>query len=248
MATGMGMQAGVPSWAQQYNNPGTAGMYQQFFSAGDFSRTGFLDQNGLQAALIAAGENEIDQETVPLMIQMFDVDGNGRIDFSEFNTLMNYVNSMKTSYIQNAASTGGAGITTRDISSMMNGTHGQFMNEIGGEDALMTRGILPTINPTTPGFFGLGNVIKIAIIIGLMHTLYQHNKLPFVTNHGAGSHNPAVGGQYAPAAGFAGQQQAYNTGYGQPTMMTPGMGQPGMPPKQHGGILGRIFSSFPGRH
>jgi len=51
-----GMPSSIPSWAQQYNNPATAMMYRQFFDQGDFSRSGYLDQAGLQAALTAAGE------------------------------------------------------------------------------------------------------------------------------------------------------------------------------------------------
>jgi len=244
------------SWTNEFNNPGTAALYKQFFNAGDYSYSGHLDQNGLQTALLAAGETEIDPETVGLMIMMFDVDGNGRIDFNEFNSLMNYVNNAKASYVSSAAANGGVGVTTRDLNNMLNNTHGQFMNEVGGEE-VMSRGILPTINPTTPGFFGMGNVIKIAIILGLMRTLYQHNKLPFINNAnvanthvppvGVASGNPGYGqqpygqqpyGQQPYGQQPYGQQQAYNTpaGYGQP------------PQKTQSGILGRIFSAIPGRH
>jgi len=202
---------------------------------------------------------------------MFDVDGNSRIDFNEFNTLMNYVNSMKSNYINTAAANGGAGVTTRDIDSMLNNSHSAFMVNGGGQD-MMTRGILPTINPASSGFFTLGNALKIAIIVGLLHTLYQHNKLPFITNnHVAGANNNTAAPMYQPArAGMPGQMPnnmagggagpygfpAYNTGYGQPIMMTPGMGGAGTQPQQQGlfggaggksgggGILGRIFSSF----
>eukprot|EP01111_Echinosteliopsis_oligospora_P018219 TRINITY_DN821_c0_g1_i1.p1 TRINITY_DN821_c0_g1~~TRINITY_DN821_c0_g1_i1.p1 ORF type:complete len:301 (-),score=100.18 TRINITY_DN821_c0_g1_i1:55-957(-) len=224
MGMGMGMGA-ASSWTQSYNNPSTAGVYRQFFDAGDFTRTGHLDQAGLRAALMQAGENEIDDETIPLMIMMFDVDGNGKIDFNEFNALMNYVNSTKQTYFTNAAANGGAGVTSRDIESMNYNTHSQFMNDVGGQD-VMERGILPNINPTNKGFFTLGNVIKIAIIVGILHTLYQHNKLPFFNK------NQQQVGYTTPQGGF---NQYNNAGYAQ------GQQQGG---HKQGGILGRIFGGL----
>jgi len=233
MAAGMNQQMGMDSslWTQQYNNPATGMQYRSFFDAGDFSRTGFLDQNGLATALMQAGESEVDQETIGLMITMFDEDGNGRIDFNEFNTLMNYLASTKQNYYTNAAANGGAGVTSRDIDAMAFNSHGQFMNEIGGND-MMERGILPNINPTNKQFFSLGNVIKIAIIIGILHTLYQKNKLPGFNKNQQQGHNNV--GYTTP--GYGHQQQQGGFGYnGQP---------PQQGGKMQGGIMGKIFSAF----
>jgi hypothetical protein len=131
-------------------------MYLRYFETGDFNRVGYLDENGLHAALTAAGVPALDPETVEMMIMMFDTDNNHRIDFTEFTVLMNYVNSMRSNYMQTAASSmllvwerDGEGVAwlhtmstrsnflsdpggvvgTRDASMLMSNTHGAFMNE-----------------------------------------------------------------------------------------------------------------------
>lgn len=228
-------QQGIPNWASQYGgqqNP----MYANFFAAGDFTRTGYLDQAGLRAALAAAGEPPFDDETLEMMIMMFDTDNNRRIDFNEFTVLMGYVKSMEHTYASAAATTGGVG--SRDASMLMANTHGDFMNNIGGND-VMERGILPTINPSQQGFYSIGNFIKIAIVIGLLRTLYEHNKLPFFNNQNQGQGQNMGGFAQQLQAQFGQQrpQQQYNQQYG----------APGQPPQKSGGILGHIMS-FLGRN
>lgn len=234
--TGNAMQPTVPAWTAQYGafqDP----MYLRYFETGDFNRVGYLDENGLQAALAAAGVPALDPETVEMMIMMFDTDNNRRIDFPEFVVLMNYVNSMKSSYTRTATSNPGGVVGTRDASMLMSNTHGAFMSNIGGPD-VVERGILPTINPSSQGFFSIGNFIKIAIIIGLMRTLYEHNKLPFFSNnHGAQGGMGSLGVQ-----GGMGGQPSIGSQYGQPNDS-----QQHLQPQKSGGLLGRIVSSLSGR-
>lgn len=232
---------GLPNWATQYRSFGQDPMYAQCFAAGDFTRTGFLDEAGLQAALAAAGETSLDPETIEMMIMMFDADNNHRIDYNEFSTLMGYLNSMKGNYATAAANSGGA-VGSRDISAIMNNTAGGYMNNIGGND-VVERGILPTVNPSAQGFYSLGNFIKIAVILGLLMTLYERNKLPFFNNN---NQQQQAGGNF-----ISQPMQQQQAGYGGvPSNSFLPASQYGMPTqgqqKSHG-LLGRIFSGFGGR-
>jgi len=228
--------SGIPNWASQYcaQDP----MYASFFAAGDFSRSGYLDEAGLQAALTAAGETSLDSETIEMMILMFDTDNNRRIDYNEFSALMGYLNSMKNNYAATAAANGGV-VGTRDASMLLNNTHGAFVNNIGGAD-YVERGLLPTVNPSQQGFYSIGNFIKIAIIIGLLRTLYEHNKLPFINNssYNAGGQAASYSSTQTQYGGQYGQQGQYNQ-YGQPNYYGSSA-----PPAKSQGLLGRIFSSF----
>jgi len=229
----------TPTWTSQYYTQDPN--YARFFEAGDFTRTGLLDSAGLQAALVAAGEPSFDPETIELMIMMFDVDHNQRIDYNEFTALMNYVNSMKYNYSAAAAANGGY-VGSRDASMIMSNTHGNFMNDIGGP-AAMERGILPTVNPTQQGFFSFGNIVKIAIIVGVLRTLYEHNKLPFFSNQN--SSGQAMGQQQQQyGGGYSQQQYGGQYGYGGVTQQGMTQQQTQTQPQKSHGILGRIFSSF----
>eukprot|EP01117_Protostelium_nocturnum_P006677 TRINITY_DN2403_c0_g2_i1.p1 TRINITY_DN2403_c0_g2~~TRINITY_DN2403_c0_g2_i1.p1 ORF type:complete len:278 (-),score=100.84 TRINITY_DN2403_c0_g2_i1:125-856(-) len=186
------------------NSYGGESSYRAYFDQGDLSRTGHLDATGMQNALRAAGEGEIDYETIQTMIQMADADGSGTIDFQEFCGLMDSVNELKSNY-----SASGSGMATRDVESYMSG-------QVGDQE----RGLLPTMMPTNQNFFTFGNFIKLAFVVGIGRKIYDHR----MKNRPAGSgnfitnHLPAAFGGKRDTTAMSSAPGSYPVGYAQPSM------------------------------
>lgn len=205
---------------------------RQFFEAGDFNRSGFLDVSGLQTALNAAGE-QVDFDTAQTLMQTADQDGNGRVDFGgepfetvcawnwkplEFVDLLDSVREVKSSY-----NGGSDGMSSRDIESYVSTkwvfiplrTKNFFPTVHSGDQT--ERGLLPTFLPTNQKFFTFGNFIKLAFVVGIGRKIYDRNHKKRLQNGTAGQginlfgHN--IGGS-KPAQGYAGAPYGAQPGYG----------------------------------
>ena len=71
---------------------------QQLFTSADKDRSGQISSNELQAALSNGTWHPFNPETIRLMISMFDKDGNGTINFAEFGSLWNYIDSWQKTF------------------------------------------------------------------------------------------------------------------------------------------------------
>jgi len=76
---------------------------RQTFDAWDRNKNGHLDAYELGEAMKQLGE-ESSPETNNLMIEMFDKDKSGTIDFNEFNQLYSYIQEMKSAFNSSATS------------------------------------------------------------------------------------------------------------------------------------------------
>lgn len=85
-------------------NPGYGGGYpgqpaqvspevQGFFNQVDKDRSGKINAQELQAALVNGKGKNFDEKACSLMISMFDADRSGTIDINEFDKLFTYINS-----------------------------------------------------------------------------------------------------------------------------------------------------------
>jgi len=94
-------QYGIPSWMQQgtmQSNYSNDQMWQ-WFQMADTSRNGSISPRELQRALAGAGFTYT-IEMCQQMVDMFDMNGSGDIDFQEFKGLFNYIQQMQNAYNQ----------------------------------------------------------------------------------------------------------------------------------------------------
>eukprot|EP01103_Thecamoeba_quadrilineata_P007582 TRINITY_DN17438_c0_g1_i1.p1 TRINITY_DN17438_c0_g1~~TRINITY_DN17438_c0_g1_i1.p1 ORF type:complete len:329 (-),score=63.39 TRINITY_DN17438_c0_g1_i1:63-1025(-) len=89
-------------WVEQ--NYGRATSDEQFileewFKSVDQDHSGAIEEAELAAALAASGDS-FSRETTKLMVEMFDRDHNGTIDFNEFTYLFKYIQSVRESFDQ----------------------------------------------------------------------------------------------------------------------------------------------------
>ncbi|KAK9430561.1 hypothetical protein V1505DRAFT_370610 [Lipomyces doorenjongii] len=63
----------------------------QIFSSVDKDGSGKLSASELRSALVNFDKTKFDPETIKLMIKLFDSDGSGTIDYTEFKRLWNYL-------------------------------------------------------------------------------------------------------------------------------------------------------------
>ncbi|KAL6068378.1 Protodermal factor 1 [Balamuthia mandrillaris] len=90
---------GTEGWLSYYGQPSSDEMMmlREWFNAVDQDRSGSIDATELQRAL-AAGGDKFDTHAVRQMVAMFDADGNGNIDLSEFVSLFRYIGAIRHSF------------------------------------------------------------------------------------------------------------------------------------------------------
>ncbi|ORY94961.1 hypothetical protein BCR43DRAFT_494886 [Syncephalastrum racemosum] len=71
--------------------PGADPQLWYWFQAVDTDRSGYLTADELQRALINGDWTPFNMETVRMMVNMFDTDNTGTIDFNEFSGLWRYI-------------------------------------------------------------------------------------------------------------------------------------------------------------
>ncbi|KAI8071204.1 hypothetical protein BC940DRAFT_252645 [Gongronella butleri] len=75
--------------------PGANPQLWSWFKAVDTDGSGQLSADELQRALINGDWSPFNRETVRMMVNMFDTDNNGTINFNEFSGLWNYIDEWK---------------------------------------------------------------------------------------------------------------------------------------------------------
>jgi len=128
----MPAQHNDPKWIQQYASYADPNQLRQYFDSVDTDRSGDISVYELEAALEAAGEDFDDQE-VEMMMAMFDVDQNGKLNFAEFVELKGFLGQIKNVFSQYDQDGDGA-LTEDQVSSAMAAIHGpQFIDTVGGK-------------------------------------------------------------------------------------------------------------------
>jgi len=93
-ARASGGQYGGQSYQPQYASgppPGTDPQLWQYFTSVDTDRSGSIDVNELQSALVNGNWSRFDLDTVKMLMTIFDTDRSGTISFSEFAGLWKYL-------------------------------------------------------------------------------------------------------------------------------------------------------------
>ncbi|GAA6010158.1 hypothetical protein JCM11491_005368 [Sporobolomyces phaffii] len=91
---------------QGYPPPGSQGgpsgepPLRAWFDAVDLDRSGYITQVELKQALVNGDWQPFDDETVRMLLRIFDVDGSGTIGFSEFQGLWNYIKEWQSVFRQ----------------------------------------------------------------------------------------------------------------------------------------------------
>ncbi|KAI9103331.1 programmed cell death 6-like protein [Phlyctochytrium arcticum] len=100
---------GAPAYNNAYPAPAGAGLQMppgadpqlwNWFKTVDTDRSGFINSQELQQALINGDWSPFSLETVQLMITLFDRDGSGTIGFDEFVSLWKYIEDWKRIFQQ----------------------------------------------------------------------------------------------------------------------------------------------------
>jgi len=87
-----GGQYGGHSYQPQFGPPpGTDPQLWQYFTSVDTDRSGSIDVNELQSALVNGNWSRFDLDTVKMLMTIFDTDRSGTISYSEFAGLWKYL-------------------------------------------------------------------------------------------------------------------------------------------------------------
>jgi hypothetical protein len=190
----------LPAWMAQGQNTYSQDQMMQWFQAADTNRSGAICAPELQQALAAAGQ-QYPMEAVTAMIDMFDMDGSGDIDYQEFAGLYNYLQQMSTAF-QQSNQAGYVDSTTAEKALFSHpGVASNFAS--AGLSSLFSGG-------SSYGSGGKMNYIQfmlLSLAAGKLLTMFQKG----------GKHKGKHSQQ-----GY-GYNMGYNTGYGaQPNMMSMG--------------------------
>ncbi|GAA5899497.1 Pef1p [Sporobolomyces salmoneus] len=91
----VGSQGGYQGHAQSSEPP-----LRAWFDAVDLDRSGFITQIELKQALVNGDWQPFDDQTVSMLMRLFDVDGSGTIGFGEFQGLWNYIKEWQNVFRQ----------------------------------------------------------------------------------------------------------------------------------------------------
>jgi len=133
------------------------------FTAADKHGLGHLNIFELRNALKYAGEN-LSDDTAITMMQMFDLDRNGTIEFNEFLTMLGFLSDAKEAFL--SASTGGA-LALHTTPSALNRLL-PFSTEPAGLQPVYYRFVEPTQQS-----MDLDRFLRMAFYMGRVHSIYQ---------------------------------------------------------------------------
>jgi len=200
---------------------------KQVFNQWDFNKSGQIDANELQSAMQDLGES-VTPDTVQMMIEMFDKDKSGTIDFTEFEQLYAYVEDMKSAFQSAGATDKGLGID--QVKMALGKVHGPLMYA-GGAALLFT--LFKIYDKKRKGTLDWPDFLKTALKFGHLRSGFEKQNAQKISGGmGSFSQQPQqqFGGQYG-GQQFGGQygqqsygQQPYGQQYGQPQQQ--GFGNP----------------------
>jgi len=215
MSYGQNM-AYYPQWMQQTTYSAPQNQLQQWFQTADVNKDGSINLLELESALGYSGQH-FSHGCCRAMMEMFDVDRNGQLNFQEFLALYNYILQMKQAYDQ--FNRGGNGLTLVDAQSAV-GTH-RSLGSMSGISQLIPS-LFPLFDKTGSGRLDMNGFLKMACYLGKIMTNYERMGV-------MGAVGTAVGGSTMGGMGHSGMGQSAMGGM-------PGMGMSGMMPGMHQGM------------
>eukprot|EP01118_Nematostelium_gracile_P005309 TRINITY_DN1669_c0_g2_i1.p1 TRINITY_DN1669_c0_g2~~TRINITY_DN1669_c0_g2_i1.p1 ORF type:complete len:324 (-),score=123.07 TRINITY_DN1669_c0_g2_i1:82-1053(-) len=195
----------LPEWMAATQNSVPKEQMWQWFSQVDTNRSGTICAQELATALSYSGKN-FPFETVQNMIEMFDTDGSGDIDFEEFGGLYNYITQMENAYRQQDPY--GQGIDER-----------QAEMALGSHSAIQESGANRGLGQHVPQFvqnhkkLTIAAFIGVAIVAGIALTRMEKNRRAKARMQQI-SNQPNNQGGYNQQGGYNpyNQQGGYNQG------------------------------------
>jgi len=243
---GQQQQSSSSSWLQAYQSSPYESNLKQVFDQWDLDRSGHIDAQELENAMKQLGESDITPDTVQLMIQMFDRDQSGRIDFTEFSELYSYIQEMKSAF-QSADTDGTRALNIDQVKMALGKVHGPLMYAGG---AAVAFGLFKLYDKKKKGNLGWGDFLKTALKFGGMRTGFenkQHGQQSYQASnpYGGYSSNPNYGSPMPPFK----QQQQPQQNWGQPQQQQQWQqNQPSMAYGGYGtkdiGAMGEQFMQF----
>jgi Ca2+-binding EF-hand superfamily protein len=192
------------SWLQGFQTSPYEQQLRQVFDQWDLSRSGHIDAQELEQAMRQQGETDITPETVQMMIEMFDKDKSGTIDFTEFDELYAYIQEMKSAF-QSADTDGSRAINMDQMKMALGRVHGPMLYAGG---AALAFALFKVYDKKKQGKLDWPNFLKSALRFGSLRTGFENN---------VGSQKPqsSYGKQQYPTQSYGGQQQYGQQQYGQ---------------------------------
>mmetsp|Transcript_15565 Transcript_15565/g.25633 ORF Transcript_15565/g.25633 Transcript_15565/m.25633 type:complete len:298 (+) Transcript_15565:1-894(+) len=137
---------------------------KEWFQTVDQDRSGHIDKEELKMALNAAGET-FSASTIRMMVDMFDTDKNGTIDFDEFRHLFKYIQVLREAFEAQ----------DRDRDSRLNlGEVRQALSQAQYDfkDPKTTVKLLQRFDPKERSALVFENFVELAIQLGQTRTLF----------------------------------------------------------------------------
>jgi len=119
-----------------------------------------------------------DEETVKILMSMYDLDHSGSLDINEFTQLTGYLSQSGQNFSKHS-SLGGAPpgtMSENQVFEALAAQHGGFLNRIGG--SVFVQSLIVHFNRHRTGYIALGVFLAIVAFIGVLRVLHERNKLP----------------------------------------------------------------------
>lgn len=140
---------------------------KEWFQTVDQDRSGHIDRNELKMALNAAGET-FSESTIRMMVDMFDTDKNGTIDFNEFRHLFKYIQILREAFEAQDHDRNNR-LDLQEVRQAL--THAQYPFK----DPKTTVKLLQRFDPKERNALVFENFVELAVQLGQTRTLF--NKL-----------------------------------------------------------------------
>jgi len=164
-------------WTQQFQGNINWDAARAAFEKVDANHSGSVDWAELRHALSGIGYAH-DEETVRILMSMYDLDHSGSLDMNEFTQLTGYLSQTGENFNKhsNLAGQPAGSMTPNQVFDALNAQHGGFLNRIGG--STFVQSLIVFFDKHRTGFIVLGVFLAIAAFIGVLRVLHERNKLP----------------------------------------------------------------------
>jgi hypothetical protein len=169
------------NWVHSFANPNDNASLKRWFDEIDTNHNGCLDARELQLAFEKMGD-QYSLHTIQMMIEMFDKDQSGTIDFNEFAALAGYLRQMKESFQQNDTTRSGSwetdlyepsctlpSLDTREAETALSRGVGTY---VGGATLGVLLGPLISQYAKGQGRLDWKTFVKIALALAIMKTMF----------------------------------------------------------------------------
>jgi len=164
-------------WTQSFQGNINFDAARAAFEKVDANHSGSIDWAELRHALSGIGYAH-DEETVKILMSMYDLDHSGSLDINEFTQLTGYLSQSGQNFNKHSQLAGApeGTMSQNQVFDALNAQHGGFLNRIGGSTFIQS--IIVHFDRHRTGYITLGVFLAIAAFIGVLRVLHERNKLP----------------------------------------------------------------------